>query len=132
MHAVILFVRDVTAPKNNTFSFVLLRLAVKGRTIVLSIHQPRYSIYRLFDSLMMLSMGEVVYHGPTSEALTHFKSIGNHVNKSLYIFSYIFGSLLLYQHGSKMQCCDRYQYKLKMFTSLSNFGYISEGISSYW
>ena len=94
MHAVILFVRDVTAPKSNTFSFVLLRLAVKGRTIIFSIHQPRYSIYRLFDSLMMLSMGEVVYHGPTSEALTHFKSIGNHPNDFFYIFSNIVGSFI--------------------------------------
>nr|XP_022314885.1 ATP-binding cassette sub-family G member 2-like isoform X2 [Crassostrea virginica] len=60
----------------NSVMLLLKRLAVKGRTIIFSIHQPRYSIYRLFDSLMMLSMGEVVYHGPTSEALTHFKSIG--------------------------------------------------------
>ena len=67
---------------------------MKGRTIVFSIHQPRYSIYRLFDSLMLLSSGEVVYHGPTSDALTHFKSIGNHANKSLYIFNDILGSFI--------------------------------------
>lgn len=56
--------------------FCCFRLAIKGRTIIFSIHQPRYSIYRLFDGLMMLSMGEVVYHGPTKEALPFFKSIG--------------------------------------------------------
>ena len=78
---------------NDTY-FVLLSLAMKGRTIVFSIHQPRYSIYRLFGSLMMLSKGEVVYHGSTSEALTHFKSIGNHANDSLYIFSYKVGSFI--------------------------------------
>nr|XP_022314888.1 ATP-binding cassette sub-family G member 2-like [Crassostrea virginica] len=60
----------------NSIMLLLKRLAMKGRTIVFSIHQPRYSIYRLFDSLMLLSSGEVVYHGPTSDALTHFKSIG--------------------------------------------------------
>lgn len=60
----------------NSVMMLLKRLAIKGRTIIFSIHQPRYSIYRLFDGLMMLSMGEVVYHGPTKEALPFFKSIG--------------------------------------------------------
>ena len=49
---------------------------MKGRTIIFSIHQPRYSIYRLIDGLMLLSMGETIYHGPCEESLTFFKNIG--------------------------------------------------------
>ncbi|CAL1544614.1 unnamed protein product, partial [Lymnaea stagnalis] len=51
------------------FASVLSR---RGRTIIFSIHQPRYSIYRLFDSLMLLSQGHTVYHGPSEEALAFF------------------------------------------------------------
>ncbi|XP_062586203.1 broad substrate specificity ATP-binding cassette transporter ABCG2-like isoform X2 [Saccostrea cucullata] len=60
----------------NSVMLLLRRLALKGRTIIFSIHQPRYSIYRLFDTLMMLSLGEVVYHGPTKDSLDYFHSIG--------------------------------------------------------
>ena len=53
------------------------RLALdKSRTIIMSIHQPRYSIYKLFDSLTVLSRGELVYHGQAHLALSHFSTLG--------------------------------------------------------
>ncbi|CAL1544610.1 unnamed protein product [Lymnaea stagnalis] len=60
----------------NTVLMFLKRLSRRGRTIIFSIHQPRYSIYRLFDSLMLLSQGHTVYHGPSEEALEFFSSQG--------------------------------------------------------
>uniref|UniRef100_A0A2C9JZH5 ABC transporter domain-containing protein n=1 Tax=Biomphalaria glabrata TaxID=6526 RepID=A0A2C9JZH5_BIOGL len=55
---------------------LLKKLAAGGRNIIFSIHQPRYSIYRLFDSLMLLSHGDVAYHGKASESLDYFASVG--------------------------------------------------------
>lgn len=55
---------------------LLKRMANHGRTIILSIHQPRYSIYRLFDNLTLLVNGKQVYHGPAPEALEYFAGIG--------------------------------------------------------
>lgn len=52
------------------------RLAHKGRTIIFSIHQPRYTIYRTFDSITLLSGGETIYFGPSSDALEYFETIG--------------------------------------------------------
>jgi len=43
-------------------------------TVVLSIHQPRYSIYKLFDTLTLLHDGESVYHGPAADTLDFFAS----------------------------------------------------------
>uniref|UniRef100_A0AAQ4PY41 ABC transporter domain-containing protein n=1 Tax=Gasterosteus aculeatus aculeatus TaxID=481459 RepID=A0AAQ4PY41_GASAC len=63
----------------STASSVLLllkRMANSGRTIILSIHQPRYSIYRLFDSLTLLVNGKQVFHGPAHSALEYFSNIG--------------------------------------------------------
>lgn len=45
----------------------------------MSIHQPRYSIYRLFDTLTLLVGGKMVYHGPAPNALDYFTDIGEYV-----------------------------------------------------
>ncbi|XP_072315166.1 broad substrate specificity ATP-binding cassette transporter ABCG2 [Eucyclogobius newberryi] len=55
---------------------LLKKMADHGRTIILSIHQPRYGIYRLFHSLTLLVNGKQVYHGPAQEALDYFSDIG--------------------------------------------------------
>ncbi len=52
-------------------------MAVKRqRTVIVSIHAPRSSIYTLFDTLMILAAGQVVYFGPATAAVSHFASIG--------------------------------------------------------
>ena len=54
-----------------------LRLSVrKEQVVVMSIHQPRYSIFKLFDSLTLLSLGSQVYHGPARQALAYFDNLG--------------------------------------------------------
>ncbi|XP_005752693.1 broad substrate specificity ATP-binding cassette transporter ABCG2 [Pundamilia nyererei] len=60
----------------NSVLLLLKRMANNGRTIILSIHQPRYTIYRLFDSLTLLVNGHQVYHGPARSALEYFSGIG--------------------------------------------------------
>ncbi|KAM9476682.1 broad substrate specificity ATP-binding cassette transporter ABCG2-like [Clarias gariepinus] len=60
----------------NSVLLLLKRMASNGRTIIMSIHQPRYSIYQLFDNLTMLVSGKQVYHGPANDALDYFANIG--------------------------------------------------------
>ncbi|XP_049576286.1 broad substrate specificity ATP-binding cassette transporter ABCG2d isoform X1 [Syngnathus scovelli] len=60
----------------NSVLLLLRRMANQGRTIIMSIHQPRYSIYRLFDSLTLLVGGKMVYHGPAPNTLDYFANIG--------------------------------------------------------
>jgi len=64
------------ASTSNAVMILLRRLTLRGRTIIFSIHQPRYSIFKLFDRLMLLANGRTVYHGPANEALTYFSLIG--------------------------------------------------------
>ena len=55
----------------------LKRLAVTdGTTIVLTIHQPRASIYNMIDDLVLLADGRVVYAGPASQAAAYFGRLG--------------------------------------------------------
>ncbi|XP_030344642.1 broad substrate specificity ATP-binding cassette transporter ABCG2-like isoform X2 [Strigops habroptila] len=60
----------------NAVLILLKKLSRRGRTIIFSIHQPRYSIFKLFDSLTLLALGKVLYHGPANQALEYFRSIG--------------------------------------------------------
>ncbi|XP_057628890.1 ATP-binding cassette sub-family G member 3-like [Chionomys nivalis] len=55
---------------------VLRRLSRSGRTIIFSINQPPYSIFRLFDSLTLVASGKTMFHGPAQEALEYFRSAG--------------------------------------------------------
>ncbi|CAM4828071.1 unnamed protein product [Rotaria magnacalcarata] len=54
----------------------LSNLAKQGRTIIFSIHQPRYSIFKLFDTVTLLSEGEMLYHGQVKNLLNYFSQQG--------------------------------------------------------
>ncbi|CAM4785821.1 unnamed protein product [Rotaria magnacalcarata] len=60
---------------SRTGQFTSFKYINKG-TIVFSIHQPRYSIFKLFDTLFLLSAGRCTYHGPTDSVLNFFSSVG--------------------------------------------------------
>ncbi|PON55901.1 ABC transporter-like [Parasponia andersonii] len=47
-----------------------------SRTIVASVHQPSAEVFRLFDSLCLLSAGKMVYFGPASAANEFFATSG--------------------------------------------------------
>uniref|UniRef100_A0A8D2JJ23 ABC transporter domain-containing protein n=1 Tax=Sciurus vulgaris TaxID=55149 RepID=A0A8D2JJ23_SCIVU len=76
----ILFLDEpTTGLDSSTASAVLLllkRISEQGRTIIFSIHQPQYSIFKLFDRLTLLASGKLIFHGPAQEALGYFESIG--------------------------------------------------------
>ncbi|PKU39105.1 atp-binding cassette sub-family g member 2 [Limosa lapponica baueri] len=76
----ILFLDEPTtgldASTANAVLLLLKRMAKQGKTIIFSIHQPRYSIFRLFDNLTLLAAGRVLYHGPAQDAIEYFQSVG--------------------------------------------------------
>ncbi|ETP25366.1 hypothetical protein F441_01758 [Phytophthora nicotianae CJ01A1] len=46
------------------------------KTVVISLLQPSPEVFELFDDVMILNDGHVMYHGPRSEALGYFESLG--------------------------------------------------------
>ncbi|KAJ3212142.1 hypothetical protein HDU67_004012 [Dinochytrium kinnereticum] len=47
------------------------------RTVLFTIHQPRSNIYALFDHLVLLAKGRLVYSGPAQQqAIDHFSALG--------------------------------------------------------
>eukprot|EP01104_Vermistella_antarctica_P018239 TRINITY_DN6684_c0_g1_i1.p1 TRINITY_DN6684_c0_g1~~TRINITY_DN6684_c0_g1_i1.p1 ORF type:complete len:692 (+),score=176.21 TRINITY_DN6684_c0_g1_i1:91-2166(+) len=75
----LLFVDEPTTGLDgyNAFSVMesLHNLANQGRTIVCTIHQPRSTIFDLFDRLMILSQGRCVYFGPARDAVAYFSGL---------------------------------------------------------
>lgn len=52
-------------------------MADLGMNIITVIHQPRYSIFRLFHEVLLLgTSGRTVYLGPSEAALGWFQSLG--------------------------------------------------------
>jgi hypothetical protein len=50
----------------------LNQLAYTNRTVVLTIHQPRFEIFYMFHKLILLSDGQVAYHGVPQKAYGFF------------------------------------------------------------
>lgn len=64
-------------------SYLLLALvrqlaSDQGKTILLTIHQPISELFGLFDSLLVLEQGSVIYHGPRENFLPYFARLNFH------------------------------------------------------
>ncbi|OQR80584.1 ATP-binding Cassette (ABC) Superfamily [Achlya hypogyna] len=46
------------------------------KTIVIALLQPSPEVYNLFDDVLLLNEGHVMYHGPRAQALEYFESLG--------------------------------------------------------
>uniref|UniRef100_A0A3Q2Y574 ATP-binding cassette, sub-family G (WHITE), member 2c n=1 Tax=Hippocampus comes TaxID=109280 RepID=A0A3Q2Y574_HIPCM len=55
---------------------LLHELSRRGKTVIFSIHQPRFSIFRRFDHLTLMHKGEVVYAGAAHQTLQYFTDLG--------------------------------------------------------
>jgi len=51
-------------------------MANNGRCVISVIHQPRSSIFEMFDRLLILSEGYTMYFGDAKNAVSHFSSVG--------------------------------------------------------
>lgn len=62
----------------------------QGKTVVCTIHQPSSDIFRMFDDLVLIAHGEIMYHGPAENLVPYFSRRGlvcpPHFNPADYIF----------------------------------------------
>ncbi|KAG3055877.1 hypothetical protein PI124_g23507 [Phytophthora idaei] len=47
-----------------------------NKTVAISLLQPSPEVFALFDDVILMNDGYVVYHGPRSESLNYFESLG--------------------------------------------------------
>ena len=54
----------------------ILTVGRPAGTVIFSIHQPRYSIFKLFDQVLFLASGSNIYVGSPLDVLPYFASLG--------------------------------------------------------
>lgn len=77
----VLFLDEPTTGLDNYNAYLLCKsfqyLANKlGKTIIMSIHQPREDIFKLFDTVLILSKGNLCYGSSHADLFNHFNFLG--------------------------------------------------------
>jgi ABC-type multidrug transport system ATPase subunit len=57
--------------------YVAKALASMGTTVLCTIHQPSSRIFQLFDEVLVLGRGQIIYHGSVARSLDYFASLGH-------------------------------------------------------
>ena len=61
---------------------ILKDLALKGKLIFVTIHQPSSDIFKMFDSLIILDVGGFqIYYGNPVDAIVYFRDVVNMVQR---------------------------------------------------
>ncbi len=84
----IMFVDEPTSGLSSMDSEMVMDLlkeqALKGKLIIVNIHQPSSDIYKLFDKILFLDKGGfATYYGDPLDAVTYFKKAVNHVDANV-------------------------------------------------
>jgi len=81
----LLFVDEPTSGLSSMDSDMVMDLlkeqSLKGKLVIVNIHQPSSDIFKLFDTLIIMDKGGFpVYVGNPIDAVVYFKKVSNHVN----------------------------------------------------
>ena len=79
-HPAVLFLDEPTTGLDSTNAVnvvqIVSRIAARGTTVAMSIHQPRLEIFQLLRRVVLLARGGVVvYNGPASQAASYLTAI---------------------------------------------------------
>lgn len=54
----------------------LKHLTLKGRSVLCTIHQPSAETFALFDKVLLMKRGHVIYEGQPGDVMTSLLSVG--------------------------------------------------------
>lgn len=83
----VMFVDEPTSGLSSMDSEMVMDLlkeqTLKGKLVIINIHQPSSDIFKMFDKLLIMDKGGyLVYSGNPVDAVVYFKTMSNHVNAS--------------------------------------------------
>ena len=77
----LLWLDEPTTGLDSTSAYQVVKtlqsLARKGRTVIVTIHQPRSEIWSLFDNVILLTRGSPAYTGSAKDCLGYFAQLGH-------------------------------------------------------
>jgi len=76
-----LFMDEISNGLDSSTTFQIINslrqaIHILSGTAVISLLQPAPETYNLFDDILLLSDGQIVYHGPREDVLDFFESMG--------------------------------------------------------
>jgi ABC-type multidrug transport system ATPase subunit len=76
-----LFMDEISIGLDDSTTFQIVKslkqfVHLLKRTAVISLQQPSLETFNLFDDIILLSDGHIVYHGPCEQVLGFFASMG--------------------------------------------------------
>ena len=101
MNPSIIFLDEPTSGLDTYTAYSLIKslknITSTGRTVVSTIHQPSSDILRLFDDLIILNHGKIIYQGEVNNLVNYFDNLGykcpEYTNPSDYLFMTILNPL---------------------------------------
>ncbi|WJX53730.1 ATP-binding cassette sub- G member 5 [Trifolium repens] len=76
----------------------------RGRTIILSIHQPGFRIVKLFNSLLLLANGSVLHHGTAELLSLNLRLMGLELPLHVNLVEFAIDSIDIIQQQQQQQC----------------------------
>ena len=79
----VMFLDEPTSGLDSLTAFIIVQYLRKvareeGKNMIMTIHQPSAELFHLFDRLILMAEGQIVYQGPTRESLHYFGQMGFH------------------------------------------------------
>lgn len=114
----VLFLDEPTSGLDSDSAFNLVKLlkniAKSNCTILCTIHQPSSEVFSVFDTVIYLKDGNIIYQGPTEEIVPYFAKMGrvcpNNYNPSDFVMTLVQQDSLqeLQQSGLMMAIPDKF------------------------
>jgi ABC-type multidrug transport system ATPase subunit len=83
---------------------ILEKLAQGGRLVLATIHQPSWAVLELFQHLLILKSGRMVYDGQVEEVVPYFEELGQMMPKNVNPIDYIMVRTALYSASYEAAC----------------------------
>ena len=121
----IIFLDEPTSGLDTYSAYSLMNnlkyLTNTGRTVISTIHQPSSDILRLFDDIIILNKGKIIYLGEVNNLVNYFSSIGykcpEYTNPSDYIFMNILNPITFnFENKNLKSVEEKDKYILESFT----------------
>ena len=77
----VMFLDEPTSGLDSLTAFIIVQYLRKlareeGKNMIMTIHQPSAELFHLFDRLILMAEGQIVYQGQTRESLHYFSQMG--------------------------------------------------------
>jgi ABC-type multidrug transport system ATPase subunit len=124
-----LFMDEISTGLDSSTTFQIIRslkqiTSILGQTTVISLLQPAPETFDLFDDIILLSDGHVVYHGPREHILEFFESMGFKCPERKGVADFL-------QEVNEKEFC-RYAVKIPVYTGSEHIYLFKKIINSFW